>query len=261
MGFTWAFSLMPYGSWWRRHRKAFHQYFYPNAAAHYIPKQMSEARKTLVRLLEEPNEFMDHIRVYVFSRIPILSQVTNLKTSYFAASILDIVYGIKVDRKTNQEYVKCVEKVMDAASLAGIPGAFLVDMLPICMQFPRYFALARQSDQTSTVKYVPSWVPGANFKIFANRYNLMMPRLVNDPITFVKHAIVRVVVPVIKARGLADDKILQASQPDHQSIVADRYHRLKNVADHEEVETVTSNMAAIAYAGMHIDRNSTYLAK
>ena len=63
MGFTWAFSLMPYGSSWRRHRKVFHQYFYPNAVANYVPKQLVEARNTLLRLDERPADFMDHIRL------------------------------------------------------------------------------------------------------------------------------------------------------------------------------------------------------
>ena len=56
---------MQYGTWWRRHRKTFHQYFYPQAAANYRPAQTSEGRKTLKKLLDRPEEFADHVRQYV----------------------------------------------------------------------------------------------------------------------------------------------------------------------------------------------------
>ena len=133
MGFEWAFSLMPYGPSWREHRKIFHQHFYPNAVAAYVPKQLAEARKTLLRIAEHPEEFRDHIRLYA---LPLYSITTLslLVYSYFAASILNIVYGIKVDEKTNKEFVHCGEMAMQAAAIAGVPGAFLVDILPIRKQ-------------------------------------------------------------------------------------------------------------------------------
>ena len=133
MGFEWAFVLMPYGSLWREHRKIFHQHFYPNAAAAYVPQQLAGARKTLLRIAERPEEFRDHIRLYAhyFYSIAIFSLPIY---SYFAASILNIIYGIKVDEKTNREFVHSGEMAMQGMAIAGIPGTFLVDILPICKQ-------------------------------------------------------------------------------------------------------------------------------
>ena len=69
MNFSWFTSLLPYGPVWRQHRKIYQQYFHNNIAARHVPKQLAETRKTLFRLLENPETFRDHIRLYVTERI------------------------------------------------------------------------------------------------------------------------------------------------------------------------------------------------
>ena len=54
-------SLMPYGVWWRRHRRSFHQYFNISAVSKYLPIQRREVRAFLRRLLDTPDDFLHHI--------------------------------------------------------------------------------------------------------------------------------------------------------------------------------------------------------
>ena len=53
---------MPYGPWWRQHRKLFHEYFHRNALTKYQPIQRQEVRAFLRRLLVTPDNFFHHIR-------------------------------------------------------------------------------------------------------------------------------------------------------------------------------------------------------
>ena len=55
-------SLMPYGTWWRRHRRLFHESFHRDAVAKYQPLQRQEAQAFLHRLLDTPDNFFHHIR-------------------------------------------------------------------------------------------------------------------------------------------------------------------------------------------------------
>ena len=57
-----SMSRMPYGPWWRKHRKSFHEYFQRNAVTKYQPIQRQETRAFLRRLLITPDNFLHHIR-------------------------------------------------------------------------------------------------------------------------------------------------------------------------------------------------------
>lgn len=67
----------------------------------------------------------------------------------FLVSLVDrttlaMTYGIKVC-PYNEPYIKLAEKVLEAIAEFFIPGAFLVDVIPIS-------------------KYVPEWFPDARFQ-------------------------------------------------------------------------------------------------
>ena len=62
MGFSISMVVMPYGAWWRAHRKLFHEYFHRNAVTKYQPIQRQEAQAFLRRLLVTPNDFFHDIR-------------------------------------------------------------------------------------------------------------------------------------------------------------------------------------------------------
>ncbi|KAF9562064.1 cytochrome P450 [Agrocybe pediades] len=136
IGFDFNMAMMPYGSWWRRHRRLFNEYFHQNAVHQYQPIQTRGTRAFLQRLLVTPEDFMHHTR------------------HTFAATIMDVTYGIKV-KDFDDPYIIRAERSLEGLAAAGVPGSFLVDFVP-------------------ALKYVPSWFPGASFKRKAavwRRYN------------------------------------------------------------------------------------------
>ena len=62
MNFIISMSKMPYGSWWRKHRRLIHEHFHRNAVTKYQPIQRQEVRAFLRRLLVTPDDFFHHIR-------------------------------------------------------------------------------------------------------------------------------------------------------------------------------------------------------
>ena len=60
----WKISLavQPYGPWWRRHRRLFHESFHRIAVTKYQPIQRQEVQSLLHRLLVTPDNFIHHIQ-------------------------------------------------------------------------------------------------------------------------------------------------------------------------------------------------------
>ena len=56
-------TFMPYGQWWRRHRRAFSQYFHRDAIEQYQQAQQSGAHLFLETLLENPLRISQLIRL------------------------------------------------------------------------------------------------------------------------------------------------------------------------------------------------------
>lgn len=56
---------MGYGDDWRDHRKMFHEHFNAHAIMKYGPEFPRAMQATLLRLLEHPNDFMQHLRLCV----------------------------------------------------------------------------------------------------------------------------------------------------------------------------------------------------
>ena len=56
---------MPYGQWWRRHRRSFWQYFRREAVEGYGEIQQSAAHIFLQKLSEDPGNLREIIRLYV----------------------------------------------------------------------------------------------------------------------------------------------------------------------------------------------------
>jgi cytochrome P450 len=63
MGWGWSFGMMSYGDQWKKHRKVFHQYFNQNAVEKYHHIQIRESRVLLKHLIENPDDFLHHIRL------------------------------------------------------------------------------------------------------------------------------------------------------------------------------------------------------
>ncbi|KAI0693294.1 cytochrome P450 [Cerioporus squamosus] len=118
-------SLMRYGAWWRRHRRAFWQHFFPAASEQYQPIQCRSTQVFLQKLLEDPTHLVEHIR-YTFT-----------------SSIIKIIYGLDVADK-NDQYIAMMEKILEGGE-AFVPGRYYVEFLPF-------------------LRHIPGWVPGAGFQ-------------------------------------------------------------------------------------------------
>jgi hypothetical protein len=83
---------------------------------------------------------------------------------------MDVVYGIRVSG-TDDPFLSNIEEALRGIAAASTPGRFLVDQLPI-------------------LKYVPSWMPGANFKRFAAHLKALNVEVLNKPYQHVKETLV-----------------------------------------------------------------------
>jgi hypothetical protein len=79
---------------------------------------------------------------------------------------MSVTYGLPV-LESDDPYITLAEEALQGAVEAGIPGTFLVDLLPF-------------------LKYVPSWFPGAGFKRKAAHYAALNVEVVNQPFNIVQ---------------------------------------------------------------------------
>jgi hypothetical protein len=93
-------------------------------------------------------------------------------SSTFAATIMKIGYGIAV-QEFDDPYLSIAEEAMDGFAKAAVPGAFLVDSIPI-------------------LKYVPSWFPGAGFQKKAARWKEATNTMAEEPFRHVQEQLVQV---------------------------------------------------------------------
>ncbi|KAL4259703.1 cytochrome P450 family protein [Pleurotus pulmonarius] len=143
LGWAPYISVMPYGDAWRTRRRAFWEEFNPSQAPDHRPKQLWYSRDLLRRLLKEPANFLHHIE-YTLS-----------------ASILAVTYGLDVKPEHDPNIARA-EKALSNVTDAGISGSFLVDTMPF-------------------LKHVPSWMPGAGFKRFAEKSRPDVIDMLNGP--------------------------------------------------------------------------------
>ncbi|KAJ3782487.1 cytochrome P450 [Lentinula aff. detonsa] len=209
MGWSWNFGLMSYGilcishqhsqqsvgSRWKMHRAMFHRQFQSSTVSVFWPTQLKEAHKLLRRILHNPKDLANHLR---FNS---------------AGIIMNVAYGIEIEDK-DDHYITVAETALDGMAKAANPGAFLVDIFPI-------------------LKYVPSWIPGADFQRKAAFWRKSVLEMRDAPFE-----------TVTKARKFGISTSSFAS-----NLLADLELRrdLDEVALSEELETIR-NCAGLAYA-------------
>ncbi|KAF8877182.1 cytochrome P450 [Infundibulicybe gibba] len=118
--------ILGLGFQWRSHRRLFHRFFHPSAAARFQPQEMKATHEMLGRLLDDDQDFVAHFRHMA------------------GAVIMSIAYGIEV-LPHNDPYIVASERGVRPVINAAVPGAYLVDLIPL-------------------LKYVPEWMPFANFR-------------------------------------------------------------------------------------------------
>ncbi|KAJ7123133.1 cytochrome P450 [Mycena epipterygia] len=151
MGWDFNFATLNYTSWYRRHRKTFHQFFNPTAITNYQHVQYREVEALLNRLEESPDNFLHHIR------------------HALAAIIMNVTYGIRI-KETDDPYITVAEEAVSFLNRAGIAGSFIVDFFPF-------------------LKHLPAWAPGTSFQATAKYAKTVVANMVEDPYQFVRRTV------------------------------------------------------------------------
>lgn len=84
--------------------------------------------------------------------------------------VVAATYGKKISGG-DDPYILVAEKALEGTTIASVPGTFWVDFLPF-------------------LRGIPSWVPGASFKVFAEKYLPYVIAMRDKPYEEVKAALV-----------------------------------------------------------------------
>ncbi|KAK7427395.1 hypothetical protein QQZ08_006164 [Neonectria magnoliae] len=124
------------------------------AASQYDALQEAEVGHFLLHVQDNPDNLVDHIRKET------------------GAVILKIAYGYTAEPFHNDVLVDMAGDAMDKFARAGIPGAFMVDMMPF-------------------LSHLPDWVPGTGFKGIARQWKAELTHVTEKPYAFVKDQMVK----------------------------------------------------------------------
>ncbi|KAG7439314.1 cytochrome P450 [Guyanagaster necrorhizus] len=192
MGWGSMMGFMRYSNWWRMHRRMFQQYFQPRALPAYYPVQMKATLVLLQQLYKSPDAFVHHIRHH--------SGYTIMRT----------VYGYDVD-PNGDRFVGLVDRALESVRIAGNFGDFLVDYIP-------------------TLKYLPRWLPGAEFIRLAQAWRKDVDDMSEKPFEYTRESM---------AKGLAPPSFVSENLTKMQKI---------EVADTPMHLEIIRNTAAVAFA-------------
>ncbi|KAF7374571.1 O-methylsterigmatocystin oxidoreductase [Mycena sanguinolenta] len=148
MGWDFNIALLPGKDKWRDYRRMFQQHFRQDASRNYRPIQMKKVHLLLKELLSSPQAFHEHLKTLA------------------AAIIMATVYGYEV-RPTDDHFVGLAEDATKRLSDSVFPGAVAVNTFPI-------------------LRYLPSWMPGANFQRLAAECRPLVKEMREAPFDFVK---------------------------------------------------------------------------
>ncbi|EEA29076.1 hypothetical protein TMatcc_002549 [Talaromyces marneffei ATCC 18224] len=151
IGWENSLGLSPYNNRFRALRKNMSKVLGShNSSARFNLLQEKEAGHFLLRVLDVPDNLTEHIRKEAGS------------------VILKIAYGYTTEQNGRDPLVELAGQAMDQFARAGVPGAWLVDMLPF-------------------LKHLPDWFPGAGFKQIGRLWGSTLSELTERPYAFVKH--------------------------------------------------------------------------
>ncbi|KAJ3540050.1 hypothetical protein NMY22_g4462 [Coprinellus aureogranulatus] len=137
------FAQAQYGPAWRRRRRMFHQHLNPTVTHRYHHIISGEVVQLVQDLASTPDKFRRHVQHYV-NRV-----------------IFRSFYGVKIAEE-NDTYIDLGNRAMEGFIECGIPGTFLVDMIP-------------------ALKHVPDWMPGTGWKKVAKHFREIANKSTRDP--------------------------------------------------------------------------------
>ncbi|KLO12343.1 cytochrome P450 [Schizopora paradoxa] len=146
-------AMQHYSPRFRAYRKNIYQLMgSKNAINKFNPLIEEETRRTLIRIVEDPQQLMGHIRTQAGAIILKMSHGYSIERSY---------------RGARDPLVDLADEALVQFSLAATPGAWLVDVIPI-------------------LRSLPSWIPGTAFQRTAFRWKRTLMELAEKPHAFVK---------------------------------------------------------------------------
>ncbi|KAH8883132.1 cytochrome P450 [Thozetella sp. PMI_491] len=136
-------ALMQYGDTWRMIRKLFHSFLNVNAAKSYAPYQDLESKQMLVGLLDEPENWISHIRRY-----------TNSLTT-------QIIFGFRTTSIDDPKMKQLYDEFEVFSAVAGGQTAALLDVFPTLRLLPKFlipaYGHARRLFESQRELYASYW--------------------------------------------------------------------------------------------------------
>ena len=116
VGWEHVLAMLPYSDSLRAYRKNVHGIIGSKwVISQFNDLQGVEVRRFLLRVLEQPMDLIQHIRKNV------------------GAIILKIIYGYTIEPHKGDPLVNIIEEALVQFSLATVPGAWFVDIIPACV--------------------------------------------------------------------------------------------------------------------------------
>ncbi|KAJ7607903.1 cytochrome P450 [Roridomyces roridus] len=174
-------AFMRYGEQWRAHRRLFQNTFQADAIKKFHSTELLSAHLLLRRILDDPENVLLHLRQMA------------------AEIVMSAAYGIDV-LPVNDPYVDLAEAATDPMTRAVVPGAFLVDLIPL-------------------LRYIPEWFPGAGFKRKAREWKTLAQKMQEVPFEETKRRIAESSAPhsfVSEALDNLDSKDGESSSQDRE---------------------------------------------
>ncbi|EAU32059.1 conserved hypothetical protein [Aspergillus terreus NIH2624] len=145
VGWNDALAMQTYSDKFRAYRKVMHRVLGSKAVtARFNPLQHVEIRRFLLRVLDKPNDLLQHIRTEA------------------GAVILKIAYGYTIEPHGRDPLIDLANESMDKFSVAGTPGRWMVDTIPF-------------------LKYLPTWLPGTDFIRTGNAWRKTLLTTIEKP--------------------------------------------------------------------------------
>ncbi|KAF8954901.1 cytochrome P450, partial [Flammula alnicola] len=179
-----SIPLLQYGPTLRQHRKLCHSALGQESVKKYYTAQEDAAAMFIDSLLEQPNEFAAQLRMTA-GRI-----------------IMSVIYGIPVTTP-DDIYITEAEELMEIVSKASVPGAYLVDLVPM-------------------LKHLPSWLPFNTIHKTAEHGRKLLYSVISQPYQHVKREMAEGV-----ARPSFTAECLQAYESEAGGIDEDAEHLIR----------------------------------
>lgn len=100
--------------------------------------------------------------------------------------ILKIAYGYTIEPHERDPLIHMANLALERFSIAGTPGAWLVDMMPIREFILVVFIECALVTILIAVKFIPAWFPGAGFKHKAQMWKKNLEDVADRPYKFVQ---------------------------------------------------------------------------